>query len=533
MSVHKRTSATGRHKAFGEHNVGPAQEGQHGGLPPALPQFGHISRYWDREHHCYSAKLLPGEYYVTTTGEQIATVLGSCVSACVRDRRTGIGGMNHFMLPQDGSKGTSAWGTAVSAATRYGNVAMERLINDILKLGSNRENLEIKLVGGGKVLGASAIDVGARNIEFVRKYVSAEDSRSLARTWATCFPARCSTRPRRDACASRSSTWSITIRCSNASGPTPPCSTKNRSAMTSNYSEVRPLESPSPAQRDASTAAFEFVRELSIGLSESSIELPSFPDVATRVQKVLSEEDASTERVVRVIGADPLLATRVLAMANSAALNPGGRQITELRSAITRLGFDALRAAAISFAVAQLRSAASWRDVQDQLDALWQRSVLVASLCYVIARRVRSVNADTAMLTGLVHGVGRLYILTRSQRHPALSAEPAMYQHIVDDWHGPIAKVLLESWHMAEEIAGAVCAYPDDTRQLRGNAAVLADILQVAVCMADVREDPDQLARLLQPMRAAGRLELTAAAAGTLLGESAEELAALRSALGS
>jgi chemotaxis protein CheD len=173
MTVHKRHSATGRHRVFTEQSVGPAQEGQHG-LPPALPQFTHVARYWDREHSCFSAKLLPGEYYVTTTGEQIATVLGSCVSACVRDRRTGIGGMNHFMLPQDASQGTSAWGTAVSAATRYGNVAMERLINDILKLGSSRDSLEVKLVGGGKVLGASAIDIGARNIDFVRKYVTDE-----------------------------------------------------------------------------------------------------------------------------------------------------------------------------------------------------------------------------------------------------------------------------------------------------------------------------------------------------------------------
>jgi chemotaxis protein CheD len=82
--------------------------------------------------------------------------------------------MNHFMLPQDASKGTSAWGTALSAATRYGNVAMERLVNDILKLGSSRDHLEVKLVGGGRVLASSAIDIGARNIDFVRKYVADE-----------------------------------------------------------------------------------------------------------------------------------------------------------------------------------------------------------------------------------------------------------------------------------------------------------------------------------------------------------------------
>src|ERR1019366_5361164 len=143
--------------------------------PPTLPHFAHINRYWDREHHEFAAKLLPGEYYVTTSGEQIATVLGSCVSACVRDRRLGIGGMNHFMLPQDVSKGTSAWGAVPSAATRYGNVAMERLINDILKQGGRRDSLEVKLVGGGKVLAGMATDIGARNIEFVRKYMVDED----------------------------------------------------------------------------------------------------------------------------------------------------------------------------------------------------------------------------------------------------------------------------------------------------------------------------------------------------------------------
>ena len=144
-------------------------------LPPAtLPQFAHVSRYWDSHHNCFAARLLPGEYYVSTTHEIIATVLGSCVSACIRDTRIGVGGMNHFMLPLDNSQGTSAWGAAVSAATRYGNVAMERLINDILKLGGRRENLELKLVGGGRVLAAMSTDIGARNIEFVRQYVKDE-----------------------------------------------------------------------------------------------------------------------------------------------------------------------------------------------------------------------------------------------------------------------------------------------------------------------------------------------------------------------
>jgi chemotaxis protein CheD len=141
--------------------------------PPSLPQFAHIRRYWDPVHDSFAAKLLPGEYYVTLHREMICTVLGSCVSACVRDRATGIGGMNHFMLPLDRSRGESAWADASSAATRYGNVAMERLINDLLKAGAKRSNLEFKLVGGGKVL-AAMTDVGAGNIEFVRNYMRTE-----------------------------------------------------------------------------------------------------------------------------------------------------------------------------------------------------------------------------------------------------------------------------------------------------------------------------------------------------------------------
>ena len=292
------------------------------------------------------------------------------------------------------------------------------------------------------------------------------------------------------------------------------------------------VESKSPAQRDASTAAFEFVRELSTELSASTIELPSFPEVASRVQKALSEENCSSDRVVRVIGAEPMLATRVLSMANSAALNPGGKQVTELRTAVTRLGFDALRAATVSFAMAQLRAAPDFKSVQRYLDALWQQSVLVASLCFVIARRTGKVNADTAMLTGLVHGVGKLYILTRSQRHPALFADQGMYQHIVNDWHGSIAKVLLENWHMAEEIVAAVHSHTDDSRQLRGMGAALADALEIAVTLAACRQMPELLSERIAPLKSATHLELSVDVCQALLSESAEELTALRSALG-
>ena len=156
-------------------------------LPPALPNFEHIRRTWDVDLGLPVAKLLPGDYYVTRYNEAIFTVLGSCVSACVRERKLGIGGMNHFMLPLDQSGGSSAWAeNLVSSATRYGNVAMERLINDIMRLGGQRANLEFKVIGGGKVLDM-ALDVGARNAQFIRDYLKTEGFLITAEDLGDCF----------------------------------------------------------------------------------------------------------------------------------------------------------------------------------------------------------------------------------------------------------------------------------------------------------------------------------------------------------
>jgi chemotaxis protein CheD len=126
--------------------------------------------YYDRTFDCEAAKILPGEYYYTAKDMLIVTVLGSCVSACIRDRVRGLGGMNHFMLPDGGDPGNP-----VSASMRYGTYAMEVLINDLLKAGARRENLEAKVFGGGAVLrGFSAMNVGERNAAFVTKFLKTE-----------------------------------------------------------------------------------------------------------------------------------------------------------------------------------------------------------------------------------------------------------------------------------------------------------------------------------------------------------------------
>lgn len=142
--------------------------------PEALPGFEQLQRFWEPDTGRWTVKILPGEYYVTRGDEAITTVLGSCVSACIRDPQSQVGGMNHFMLPEDTyleeSDPTDAF---QRQATRYGSYAMESLINDLLKLGATRERLEVKLFGGARIL-ASMTDIGAHNIDFIKRYLSLE-----------------------------------------------------------------------------------------------------------------------------------------------------------------------------------------------------------------------------------------------------------------------------------------------------------------------------------------------------------------------
>ena len=141
--------------------------------------------YYDRTFDCDAAKILPGEYYYTQKDMLIVTVLGSCVSACIRDRVTGLGGMNHFMLPDGGSDA----GSPVSASARYGTYAMEVLINDLLKAGARRDNLEAKVFGGGAVLkGFTAINVGERNAAFVLSFLKNEKIRITAEDLNDIYP---------------------------------------------------------------------------------------------------------------------------------------------------------------------------------------------------------------------------------------------------------------------------------------------------------------------------------------------------------
>jgi HD-like signal output (HDOD) protein len=276
------------------------------------------------------------------------------------------------------------------------------------------------------------------------------------------------------------------------------------------------------------TVVFGFVRALAAELSRGQVELPSVPDIVVKLQRTLSDENVNNDTVVRVVGVEPVLAGKLLNMANSAALNTSGRKIADLRTAVARVGFNIVRSAALAFAVEQLRRADEYKDLQGPLDILWKESVQIAALSHVLARRFTSLNGDAALLAGLMHNVGRIYILTRAAQHPQLMADPLTYKSMVRDWHSNIAKAVLENWRVAEEIVESVTSYEDMDRDARG-PVTLTDVLSLAVLLERHRTEGAADERFLKGLK---RLQLQPADCVSVIDESAEEIAALKAALG-
>ena len=279
----------------------------------------------------------------------------------------------------------------------------------------------------------------------------------------------------------------------------------------------------------ADSAAFNLVRELAAALSSGTVSLPSYPQVAIRLQKLLADEDTDADRLVRVLGAEPVLAARVTTLAGSSALNPSGRKISDLRTAIVLLGFDALRTTAAAFAMVQIRQAGEFRSIEAPMAALWRESVSRAAMSYVVARATGNFRPDTAMLAGILSGIGKLYLVTQTSKHPELLEDEAGFHGLVRDWHSSIAQALLESWKMAPEIIAAVRDWPTAADDPRGNAE-LADVLAAADLLVAHRDEPELLQGLLADSLPMQRLGLKAGCA-SLLADSATELESLRKAL--
>jgi HD-like signal output (HDOD) protein len=289
------------------------------------------------------------------------------------------------------------------------------------------------------------------------------------------------------------------------------------------------LQTSDPAAH--SQGAFAFIQSLAGELSGGKVDLPSFPEIAVRVRRILSDPKSSLAQVVRVVGSEPALSARLLRIANSASLNRSGKTVTDLRTAINRIGYNMVRSASISFAMAQIRNSSKLAGLEDQLQQLWKQSTVVAAFAFVLARSCTRVNPDEAMLTGMMHGIGKLYVLTRATAHPELFTTGSMLDQIVNEWHPSIGKAILENWEFPENIAQAV-GEQEELGRTEPTHADLSDVLAISVLMARYGGEVAALEAALDGLPASQRLGLNETRTRSVIVESASEVNALSEALG-
>lgn len=276
----------------------------------------------------------------------------------------------------------------------------------------------------------------------------------------------------------------------------------------------------------ADLPTLEFLSGLLDSLAAGKVGLPAFPQVVIKVQEAFKDPKYTPQKVAMVISTERTLADRLLQMANSTAFNATGRVIIDLGVAINRIGAQKVYSVALGHAVAHIRKDESLRSMAPKFDELWSECVTVAHFSEAVAKRCALVLPG-AFAAGLLHGIGRFYILAQSVKSasgPPMSLNPAL----VDVWHPAIAKAVLKNWQMDEAVCEAVGAQADLTA-VRSGPPTLTDVLIASMRLASRLQNNET-----GHMNAGGafaRLGLTPEAAAALIDQGREETRALQRAL--
>lgn len=246
----------------------------------------------------------------------------------------------------------------------------------------------------------------------------------------------------------------------------------------------------------SSAEYFRFVQVLADELTRKEIKLPSFPDVVLKIRAALEDGDCTAERVADVVILEPVLTSRILAMANSAFYNPAGVKITNLRAAISRLGFNMVRNTAIAMAVEQLFQAEQQAAIRDQLRVLWKISLRKAAMSEVLAAQHAELDSDGAFLAGLLNEIGKLYILTKAKEFPEILADEQSRLQVLEEWNPQVGKSILENWDFPEEIVETVAR---DQTQRRSSKPTLTDVI-AAACYLSLRAADAEVEEEFQPV---------------------------------
>jgi HD-like signal output (HDOD) protein len=296
----------------------------------------------------------------------------------------------------------------------------------------------------------------------------------------------------------------------------------------SGQQSVAPNGAASPAETRA--AALLFLGQLAAELSSGAVDLPCFPDVVLRIRKALDDPKNTPAKTVTVVGAEPRLAARLLQTANSAAFNPTNKPVTDLRTAITRLGQQVVQSAAMAFAVQHMKDEDSLRSIAEPLGELWKESISVALLCQIVAGRTK-VSPDEAFLTGLLHGIGRFYIMVRAIGKAREFSNQESFNELVAGWQASIGKAVLENWGFAAEMCEAVAVQSDYQRGRKRNAE-LTDVLIVSIVLCEALRMPAPRTIDSEGIESFATIGLSDLACADILTQAELQLGSLQDALG-
>ena len=277
----------------------------------------------------------------------------------------------------------------------------------------------------------------------------------------------------------------------------------------------------------ADLPTLEFLSGMLDTLAAGTVDLPAFPQVVIKVQEAFKDPGYTPQKIARVVATERSLADRLLQMANSTAFNATGRVIIDLGVAINRLGAQKVYSVALGHAVAHIRQDESLRAIVPRLDELWSESVTVAHFADAVAKR-SSLPFPGAFAAGLLHGIGRLYIIEQTVKQ-GTSIQVPLNAALVDAWHPAIGKAVLKNWQMDEAACEAVGAQAE-LNIVRPGPPTLTDVLIASIRLATRMQNSSDT-ESLNAGGAFARLDLTAEACKSLIAQASEETRALQRAL--
>jgi HD-like signal output (HDOD) protein len=278
----------------------------------------------------------------------------------------------------------------------------------------------------------------------------------------------------------------------------------------------------------ASPISFRILEDVARDLSGEVVSFPTFLDITFQLRTALKNPALTVTQLATLIGVDPLMSTKIIRMSNSVAMNPSGRAIADVKSAISRIGMEAVRSVSFAVAMEQLLGSKKMAPFERLSQRLWEHTIHVAALCRVLAKQAQ-INPDEAMFVGLVHDIGVFYLLSRAANFPELIEDRAELHQLLVQWHDSIGHALLAAMGLSDEVLVAVQEHEIDRPVTVLKR--LSDVLFVANKLANTQggwRDPEY-AEVVDTSALAGMFDNDAIAA--LLAESAEEVQSLKAAL--